>query len=471
MNTEQSAERWCEYLSGAAFAGWLLSLILPGFMVDSRLEPLYGGEILVSGFFFGWLCNGWAVYANLFFLFAGVKLLVGGRPLASVIMMLALAATLPLFSGVPRDEGTGVTLAIVGWGWGAAIWLCSLILMTTAAALRRKAFSPIGAKFVLGLLLTGLVATGVVHFNQRAAASPQEQQLYLNSAIAFTRASLCGIPLTEVTSPLVQHDDIIALDIEPGLNDQHNGLYLSLPKPLNYQEGDFAFVTVRNQNLSMGDVKLRVPASANRPVLQARKTAEGTFVRLLSNPSGRILYEQKLLEVPAVSGRWTYCPTTSRSYEHLKDGYDKNLERALGLGSQPTLPYQRQSLLSEMAAIPCRPGAKNKNGVKDLRDWDGREVMLDSLFGNLNFGFCSDSYIILGQIRDYSVKGDNDLGPFAFVFDRKTLAPIAAFFDTKQCRLKDCPVIPTESVSGVGITDSEIVVETARGDVVAKRAR
>jgi hypothetical protein len=120
----------------ASAAGWLLSLLLPAFSIEPSGEVWHGRRVLFEGLLFGWTCQGWAVYANVFFVVAIVRLLMGKAPVVSAVAVLLLVATLPLFKGVPRDEATGTILAVQNWGAGAAVWLLSLAMILLAIILR-----------------------------------------------------------------------------------------------------------------------------------------------------------------------------------------------------------------------------------------------------------------------------------------------------------------------------------------------
>ena len=136
--TEYPLARW---LLAAASIAWLASLALTGFVVEPATEPWFGARVLTYGLLFGWLCHGWAVYANLFFLLAAARLFAGRVPVASTVIMLAFVATLPLFKGVPRDEGSGTILPLVSWGLGTFLWLGSFGLLVSALVAQMRFIS------------------------------------------------------------------------------------------------------------------------------------------------------------------------------------------------------------------------------------------------------------------------------------------------------------------------------------------
>ena len=120
-------------LAISAFAAWAVSLGLPGFTAGG--EAWTGGPILGYGLAFGWLCGGWAAYANIFFLAALLRFSVGAFPIVALALMVALAGTLPMFDALPRGE-SGATTPIESWGLGVAIWLLSLVLLVGAVVVR-----------------------------------------------------------------------------------------------------------------------------------------------------------------------------------------------------------------------------------------------------------------------------------------------------------------------------------------------
>ena len=464
LPTNQSALIWARWLTGAACIFWLTSLALPGFMVYSRAQPFFGIEILLYGLLFGWAVQGWAAYANIFFVHAIIKAIFDDRnPRVSVSIMFALGTMLPFFKGVIQDEGSMAILSVISWGWGAVIWLFSLVLLTTATAIRLRIIAQLGAKITIGLLLGTFVFLSGLHFYQRSFANTQEQNLYLSAGMAFTRAQLCGIPLTIVDAPLLPPDAIVTLDVDPILKSSES--YLRLPQLFRYQEGNFAWITTfQDQKETSFEVKVRVPIRDNNPVLQAKSTPRGAILQLLNQLKGKILYEQRL----KFNGHG-YCPMSTLSgIKDLKEGYDTNLLRALG---QDQIPIQsKKNLIEENARIPCDVGKENKDGINGLREWDGRQVILQPESLRSQVGFCSASYIVLLYISEHNNADLRELSPSGMVFDRKTLRPLAVFNDGKTCWGR-CSEAPHEIIQGVRISDNEIIIETTAGELSAKKFR
>ncbi len=81
---------------------WLISLCLIGF------GDMRGGAILYLGTLMGWTVpQGWAVYANYFYLYILIQILRGKKPIASVFFMAGLSLILPI-SIIRRGLGLGL---------------------------------------------------------------------------------------------------------------------------------------------------------------------------------------------------------------------------------------------------------------------------------------------------------------------------------------------------------------------------
>lgn len=203
-------------LNRIAVATWCVSLALPGFIVATRTEAYTSGlEILLMGTLFGWMVNGWAVYSNFFFLAATIKLVGGKTPVRSVGFMLLLATTLPLFRGVIQDEGSGTALPVVSWGWGAILWLTSLLLLAMAAAVHGGVLNRLRVKLLSSAIGVTLIAIGIVHIQQTRNANLQEIEMFLSKGMAFTNAEFCGVPFSWPSESLVPPGELIKLDLEP----------------------------------------------------------------------------------------------------------------------------------------------------------------------------------------------------------------------------------------------------------------
>jgi len=454
-------------LAQVAIALWLVSLVLPGFLVDTRSQPLLGFHVLLMGLPFGWMVLGFAVYANLFFARAAYLMLQGRQLGVSVVAMLGLAATLPFFRGVMRDEGSGTLLPVASWGWGTALWLVALLLLAAAAALRAERLSTAGVRALLGSTLVALLLLGGLQGLQWSRANAQERSLYLSGGLAFTLAPRCGLPVTQVDRSLLPAGSAVVLDIDPELAKPSGPRpWLSLPEVLRSATPGQAWVTMEPPEPGYIGVRLRLPAAPERPVVQARATPDGAVLSLQAGAGGPVLYEQPLRILKTLSGQTTYCPLPSGPGPEgaLKISPDTELLKALG----PPLAHVRARLQDEVARTPCNLGTQDVDGIAGLREWDGREVILQESV-RTRAGFCSASYIALVYLSQPTAGNDTDLSPAVQVFDRRTLRPLAVFNDRRTCMQARCPEAAAGTAQGVRIGDADVVVETRVGEAMAKR--
>lgn len=447
---------------------WLISLALPGFSVESSSEIWFGYLILLTGLMFGWLVNGWAVYANLFFVFAMFRLYTGKMPSISVYAMLVLTALLPLFSGVIRDSGSGYILPVVSWGWGAVFWVISILLLACAAAVRAEVLSKQGLRNVALVIVTVLAIIPYIHHRQLSSANEQERDIYFSRGMAFTIAPLCDVPLVWPTAQVVPSDEVVAFDISPELKSGKNGKpVLSLPTLANFHENGFDWVTFREPMTSSNTVKVRYSAKSSHLILQAKETSEGAIIRLLDEATKMPLYEQRLKTKILPGGRSVFCPGSSEQISGGRTkGYDSAVLYALGQSSGQKINYD--PLLAETADLSCNLGADNIDGIDGLRMWDGRHVILYPESIRSRIGFCSDSYISQVYVANFSGANLNDFSLVVQIYDRKTLRPLANYYDGRSCG-RECKDADRDIIKRVRISDGAAIVETTLGELVAKR--
>lgn len=452
---------------------WISSLVLPGFVVDSRAGVMIGSQILVNGLLFGQHNNGWSAYANLLFFYVTFQLLRGKQPRETVFVMLLCAATLPFFSGIQRDEGTDVVLPVVSWGWGVVLWLISLILVASSAMVRSAVITGTSIK-VLGFgIFAILVAILVVHQRQWQAANIQEREMYLPEGVAFTNARFSGIPFDWPDGPLVSSDAVISLDIDPILFSGRDGSpQLELPKLVAFRQGEFDWYTYEDPYL-YPRVKVRKVASAGTKVFlfQAKQTTEGAVIRIIDTVSKVVLYEQRFATTWRKGWNSVFFPKgTGDWWAGLSIGYDRAINRALGLYDQREPKKPRALLHPEEAHTACDVGSENVDGIDGLRMWDGRQVMVSMGFLNARVGFCSESYIGLINFNEHLQPNSNKSNPryFVMVFDRRTLMPIASFVENVKCP-EQCKDIAQQTVKGIRISDETAVVETMQQNFATQR--
>jgi len=234
-----------------------------------------------------------------------------------------------------------------------------------------------------------------------------------------------------------------------------------------YQSSGFTWVTYGEGDSNRYYpivVKVRHSAQPRDFTLQVKATEEGAVIRLARNVTGEVLYEQNLRTIPPKNphGSPEYCPTGRRN-----EGYRQAVLRALGQTGRPLVIASYPEIKPEFAHEPCDPGKPGIDGIKNLQDWDGRQVVLE-LGGLRRYrGFCSKSYIILASV-DAPSRTPNDLQGEIYVFDRPTLQPLARFGKRNSCG-SSCAKISSDVISGVRIANDYATVETVQGDVQAVR--
>jgi hypothetical protein len=466
IQLDESDTSLSKTLAIVAVGCWLVSLALPGFIVATRAEAWFGGLILLFGILFGWTVNGWAVYANLFFVAVVFALYRNRTPRVSVVLMLFLAATLPLFSGVIQDAGSGTKLPVVSWGWGAVLWLYSLILVATAAGLRAGIVNRTATKVMGGVLAVAFLSIVALNYWQWLKANEQEKDVYLSKGMAFTVTDFCDIPFSWPKNALVPANETVSLDVDPKLRTGRDGYpYLFIPSLRNFQQDGLDWVTFRDPNSPSIVVKVRGLADSKRFVLQGKTSPEGAVIRLVDSQNNTALYEQRLKTRPGKWGGAEFCPASE-----VAKGYDKAVLRAVGQDREQK--YPREVLQTEVAQMPCSLSSDNldgTNGMQSLKSWDGRTVNLQPESLRTLPGFCSRSYV--GLVHLSIDPGANAIGlhPIVHLFDRKTMRPIATFTNPRLC-FEGCKVVANDVVLGLRVEGENVTVLTTRGEASAKRA-
>ena len=423
-----------------------------------------GWGVLLFGLLFGWMMvmGGWAVYANVLFFVVLATAKASKPAIWPIILMLLLAATFPLFSEVPGDNGSAPVMA---WGWGAAVWLTALLLAAAAPAVQQRWLTI----RQVGLGLAGFWCLAIaLHAYQWIKSSAFEREMYLSGGKAFAVAPLCGIPLAWPEDALVAPDQVPVLDIAPALNPPGRSPIRHL-KLERYQSGEFAWLTYGDGDSRHNDpivLKVRQPAQPRDFTLQVRSTEDGAVIRLLKNATGEILYEQYLREISPESrfASSDYCPLAREGWITK---YQHAMLRALGQSAKPMVPASYPELKPEIAREPCDLGPQGIDGIKELQAWDGRQVILEPGRLRTQRGFCSESYIALASVGAPSDAPDALQGEMA-VFDRQTLQPLAKFSNRKSCG-SSCAKISGDILTGVRIDNFSATVETAQGEAQAER--
>ncbi len=449
-------------LLGAALLTWMISMGSPVFATGAYSPPLPGGGILLLGLLAGWAANGWAVYANPFFLYAAWRLCVGKLPRKSIVLMLLFAATFPLLTGIPGVKlGQGPHAA--SWGWGAFMWLWSLVLLSAATAARRRIIGVRGA-LVLGLLLvSSFVAAVTLHGRQWRAAGHEDRDVLLPPGMIFTTSDLCPVALTWPLPSDVPGGEPLVLDIDARVL-KPAGAEPALELPGGFTEAHAdgsAWISYADRNDSL---MIRQPAQPGTLVLQVKALGGGAVLRLLKGEPRRMLYQQPLASVDnGRARRRSLCPLMERPPRFgLRYEYGSALLRAMGQGLAFTLdkPLAR----AETARQPCPMGSADIDGIAGLRSLDGREVIAAGRMDGMS-GFCSASYVVLAG--DLARSGDTPQRPVVYVLDRKSLRPLARFEGQRSCPPAICAPGPQATLNGVRLEGASAVIETSRGEYVA----
>jgi hypothetical protein len=468
-------------LTKAAICLWFVSLALPGFSVEHTSEPIYGIFILFAGILFGWAVNGWAAYANIFFLVIAFKLLrdADSIPIGLSIAMVALATTIPMFNGIIQSEGTMATVPVVSWGWGAILWLMSVGVLATATACRAGHLSESILKTAPLLLVALLISVGAYRMHQWDIANDQEREMYLPKSMALSVANFCGVPFVWPAGPVVEAGGVVAVDIDGGLrSDVPPYMPIKLPEFLHYER--FGYDWEKYELADLPSITVRSESQPKNIVLQVKTTSEGGVIRILNRATKSVLYEQPLRLGVAKDGRKRVCPLSgSDQWSGLSRGHYDALKVALGpvikstgtsdaLGNAGERKIQTK-LLSEEAK-PCGGSVQYFDYKNAERDLDGRRVVFDRDVRNLS-PFCSPSYVGLIFVRSGPAGAPDRLNSDVYLYDRQTLQPLASFNDRGGCLVSGrCSgFVPPENINGLRIEDDRVTVNTAEGVAVAKR--
>lgn len=450
-------------LIGALFA-WSISLFLPAFASGDSIPPPLGGAVLLFGILFGWFVHGWAAYANLFFVYAAWRLCLGKTPRLSVVLMLAFAASLPLFSGM-LDKSGGRSGAVASWGWGAFMWLWSLALLAGAAAARRRIIGARGALALGLLMLSSGMAASALHARQWRAAGIEDRRMLLAPGMIYTSNELCYVALTWPAPSTTPGGEAVVLDVDAQLlHAPPRGPSLDLPGGFTEAHADGA--AWRAYPGAEGDLKVRQAAQPGALLLQVKATGDGAVIRLLQGQPRRLLYEQPVKSVAAGRSR-SFCPVAGRAlHGGLRSDYGEALLRAMG--QPPRFKAGVALAHAEVARERCPIGIVEGHRIRNLRSLDGREVILAGSMERMA-GLCSANYVALAG--GPTLPGNGRLRAVVHVLDRRTLRPLAMFDGVATCPPSVCAPGREATVDAVRLEGERALVETSRGEYAAALKR
>ncbi|WP_020484608.1 hypothetical protein [Methylomonas sp. MK1] len=460
------------HLAIAALCLWFFSLFFPGFKYGFGGETLNGIYILLLGIPFGWMSNGWAVYANVFFISVFFKVISEKKPVWSVLFMVGFAATLPLCNEILVNENGGMS-PITAWGWGAIIWIEALILMACAA------FVQIGLLGARGLWLSGILMIAVflgvyqLHLRQLREANEQEKTLFLSGKMAFMTLDPCGIEVTWPERQMIQSNATLGVYMDAQLTEPKKGMpHLYLPMPDNYIEiQDDREWMVYGQYKGYGIRVLRAKQN-NYPVLEAKANQGGAVIRLIGEKK-EVLFEQ-LLRIKSLGDRSYYCPLDSQYEKNypqgkLADGVDSALKIVLGFNGSPKQMEKKSAISDELAEEHCGFHMIRLKDGKLHGVMDRRNVIIDFSWIEDYTEFCSDHYVALVQVNE-GTKNDHSLGGSMFLFDRNTLRPIVRFTSNSRKGSDKYSFLNPNKLQSVRISQSSMLVQTEIGQLIAENA-
>lgn len=443
----------------AAIAMWVFSLFLTAF--DASRESYSGLEACLIGLFFGWMAaGGWAAYANVAFWLVVRRMFSGSDVGLLVVVMCLLVATLPLLTSIPADEGGG-TLPVAGWGWGAVVWITSMVLLACAAAVREGLFGRVHVIVVLALIGLSAAALMVVHDKQWKAANRQERVMDLAPGIALSREEFCGIELTWPAGQVVPDGARVALDAPDQAMDARSP-YLNLWLPtLPRLRADGA---LWEESSGLSDpFEARLTGESDF-ILSMKTTEEGGLIRLVDRQRNIAVYEQRLRIRRSLRGWPEFCPlaTTFLSPHPKAPGYDDALLVALGSAARGSLPGTK-ILREEVASETCNPSPEPIPEIQGGRMWDGRAVILHGETAN-SLGRCSEHYAVLVRTM-CGVRTGNKAYAEVSVHDRATLRAVRGFTGYQEVEAATCLALEESEIRAVRLQPTTIVVETSVMDL------
>lgn len=272
---------------------------------------------------------------------------------------------------------------------------------------------------------------------------------------------------------MIQSNETLGVYMDTQLTEPEKGrpnLYLPLPENYIEIKDDREWMAYGLYN-GLG-IRVLQTKQNNYPVLEAKANQDGAVIRLMDT-NRELLFEQ-LLKIKSLGDRRYYCPLNSqheRDYPQRKlaEGVDSALKIVLGLDGLPKQMEKKSVISDELAKERCgfnmiRLKDGNLHGVMD-----GRNVVIDFSWIKEYTEFCSDHYVALVQVNE-ATKNDLSLGGSVFLFDRKTLRPIVRFTSKSRKGSDRFNFLNPNKLQSMRISQSEILVQTADGQLIAENA-
>lgn len=318
-----------EALAIAAFSCWCVSLMLPVFILNGRIEYQGGWDILTRGWL-GILQLQFAWFANPLLLIAFIRL-ANGRG-AMTLMMTAVLVSLETFLTQPA-------ISAYGYGWGMVAWFTSLALMAAAAFAhelrggRAPTVTNPGVMLALGVgafVLSG-VAVGAWSFYDHQGANAAETQRMAH--VAIKRGEVCRVEVASVVpprTPLAGPLEIKQASVQSKSNPYGTDLIYGLANwgvPVLRSEGRDYFYILSAREALLTSVPAQGPAGAT---LEIDGSREVPHLRLL-DADGRELFNQYWQKQ---AGGRDYCPDFS-TYPDAKQQPRLLVTQTLGVVAPP----------------------------------------------------------------------------------------------------------------------------------------
>lgn len=316
-------------LAYAAMLCWGISLCLPVFVHNSKVEYQLGWDILITGWL-GAVTLQFAWYANVLLLIAFVHLIKGRCALG--YMAAAVLLSLETFVKPPFTDA-------YGFGWGMIVWFIAVALMVAAAGAhqirggRRTTLLNGGWLRLAGIGMCVVIAAIAMVLSVRDFKGANAAETRRMEHAAFKHGAVCRAEPAQVVpalAPLSGPLEVKQLNLRPGVSRTDADILYSLTDwrmPVLRNEGRDYFYIRRGKETLFSSTPARGPAAATLEIDGDRETPH---LRLLDG-NGRQLFDQTWVKPP---GATDHCPDYSM-YPSANQQPRLMISQALGLDAPP----------------------------------------------------------------------------------------------------------------------------------------
>lgn len=404
-----------------SLAMWLVSLVLPAFLTER--ETWFGVNILLIGIPLGWLgagLAGFAVYANIFYIYAWFKLLLGkNKPRVSIIMMLLLAS-LTVFLNEIMYDARPAYIELASWGWGAIIWGMSVLLLAYAVWLPEKYHKPRYALLPpIAFFSTIAIALNLLKYHQYQQANEDERKRYLPIWVAFSVHEFSGIIYKEPPKNLNITENTV-FELEGNLAEGDENVHLQINKhadkpsyvyqlPTNFQYQEYFWRYIGAPRASRFTLYLLEPKQEPDYRYRVKLINETQFEHILTDART----EQILWSAP-VNFNGTYHQYPDYNLHKFFEPKDKN-KRYINKSTWKEETFNQ--------ACPYKPYTADPK-ISNAVEWQGKILKMVSngqyavSFDDYPHAYCSESYALL--IKKWWHKNERLIFE-AIMFDKQTL--------------------------------------------------